>query len=227
MIYTSYEMIRDCQAGKAEGWTFFQENYAPVVTKILAHYDPEHAAAMLEIVLARVRETRLDGLDPAPERHFVAWLRQQALAGVDAAAADIPLDLQTLGGALESLTVVEKEAVWLETMRYSSEEAGRMLRMAPGTAEKVRERAAELIRGRVDRWRRTLLVENGFPLGREAAAGATPECVSVRGLLDMIDGRATWAARSAMERHVNGCWHCVDHFCRMHEACDLLRKSSR
>ena len=26
-----------------------------------------------------------------------------------------------------------------------------------------------------------------------------------------------------MERHVNACWHCVDHFCRMAEVIEMLR----
>ncbi len=219
MIYTSYEMIQDCQAGKAEGWAHFVTNYVPVVRLVLAHYN---SAVALEPALASLREQRFDGLKPSPERPFMAWLRQQILTDA-AAEREVPLDLATLREALEPLTVLEKEAAWLETMGYPSADAGRMLRMDPATVEKVRERASELIRGKVDRWRRTLLAENGFALGREAAAQETPDCVNVQALLDMIDGRATWSTRQGLERHIGGCWHCVDHFCRMHEVCDLLR----
>ena len=42
MIYTCYEMIRDCRAGRAEGWRYFISTYVPVIRKSLAHY---HAGA--------------------------------------------------------------------------------------------------------------------------------------------------------------------------------------
>ena len=219
MIYTSYEMIQDCQAGKPEGWAHFVTHYVPVVQLVLAHYD---AGRAIEPALAALHEQKFAGLQPSPERPFVAWLRQQVMAA-PAAESEIPLSLATLHEALEALTVVEKEAVWLESMGYSSADAGRMLRMDPATVEKIRARASELIRDRVGRWRRTLLAENGFALGREAEAQTTPDCVSVQALLDMIDGRATWTTRRVLELHTAGCWHCVDHFCRMHEVCDLLR----
>ena len=33
----------------------------------------------------------------------------------------------------------------------------------------------------------------------------------------------TWSGREDMERHVSGCWHCLDHFCRMAKVIELLR----
>lgn len=98
-----------------------------------------------------------------------------------------------------------------------------MLRMAPATVAKIRERASELLRGKADAWRRTLLRENGRRLGRMAAAARGPECLPVKAFLDVLDGRTTWGNREQMERHVIACWHCVDHFCRMAEVVELLR----
>jgi len=108
-------------------------------------------------------------------------------------------------------------------MLYTSAEAGAMLRMSPQTVEKIREKAGALIRGQSDSWRRTLLAENGVPLGRAASAAATAECFSAKIFLDVLDGRATWNGREQMERHVSRCWHCIDHFCRMVEVVELLR----
>ena len=223
MIYTSYEMIADCRLGKAPGWIYFIEHYVPVVRQILQHYFPERAEEIASGAVDGVRAGWFAEIEPAPERQFVALLRQKVLAGVAAQSVEVELELETLGEALGALTVVEKEAVWLETMHYAGADAGRMLRMDPQTVEKIRERAGELIRGRVDRWRRTLLEENGLALGRAAVAPSGAECVKVEALLDMIDGRATWTTRRQIERHVGECWHCVDHFCRLHEVCDLLR----
>ena len=102
--------------------------------------------------------------------------------------------------------MVEKQAAWLETMRYEPAVSGEMLRFAGATVEKVRGRAAELIRGKVDAWRRTLLAENGLALGREAAKGEGKDCLPVKAFLDILDGRTTWRNRELMEQQVNSCW---------------------
>ena len=44
MIYTCYEMVRDCRAGRAEGWRYFVASYVPVIRKLLAHYQAGGAA---------------------------------------------------------------------------------------------------------------------------------------------------------------------------------------
>jgi len=151
----------------------------------------------------------------------MAVLRQKVLAFVPDQPVD--LELETLAQAFAPLTLVEKKAVWLETMRYGAEESARMLRMDGKTVEKVRAKAADLLRGAQDRWSLTMLEENGRSLGRTVADQTTPDCATPKTLLDMIDGRSTWSKREQAERHITGCWHCVDHFCRMHEVCDLLR----
>jgi hypothetical protein len=110
-------------------------------------------------------------------------------------------------------------------MLYPAKAAGAMLRVSAETVEKVRDRTAELLRGKVDTWRRTLLAENGPALGREASAVITEDCLPAKAFLDVVDGRTTWRDREMMERHLQTCWHCVDHFCRMLEVVHLLRDS--
>src|SRR5262249_44654084 len=102
-------------------------------------------------------------------------------------------------------------------------ESGAMLRMAPATVGKIRERAAGLIRGTVDSWNQSILPDNGLSLGRAAAAGATKECLSPKAFLDVLDGRNTWRDREDLERHVTARWHCVAHFGGMAEVIDLVR----
>jgi hypothetical protein len=87
----------------------------------------------------------------------------------------------------------------------------------------VRERAAELIRGTVDAWRRTLLAENGAALGREALAARGKDCLPAKAFLDVIEGRSVWREREVMDQHLRSCWHCVDHFCRLVEVNEWLR----
>jgi hypothetical protein len=234
MVYTCYEMIRDCRANKPEGWSFFLAQYVPVIRGLLAHYFPERAGdpVLVERILAALRQPQaslFESLDPAPERAFVAGLRQRVLAAVEAdragAAPEVPIDLEVLGAALEPLTLTEKQVVWFEVMGYSGADAARMLRMSPQTADKIRSRAAELVRGSVDAWSLTLLADNGPSLGRGAAGLLTKDCLPAKAFLDIIDGRTNWRGREEMERHVKTCWHCLDHFCRLLEAVAMLRAS--
>jgi hypothetical protein len=228
MIYTCYEMVHDCRANLPEGWIYFISNYVPAIRKTLAHYAPERAGdlALLECILVTIRKPEsfiFHSSEPPEERWFVAQLRQLIVAELGAPAAEIPIDLETLSAALGPLTMTEKQAAWLETMHYTPAQTGPMLRVSPQTVEKVRDRAAELIRGKVDAWRRTLLAENGPALGREAAAETGEDCLPTKAFLDVVDGRTTWRGREMMERHLGTCWHCVDHFCRMLEVVHLLR----
>jgi hypothetical protein len=234
MIYTCYEMIRDCRNGRPEGWSYFLTNYIPVIRRLLTHYFPDRAAdqALIELVLLQLHQPEsslFQSLDPAPERAFVAELRQHVLSAVEAdrasAAPEVPIEIEALGAALEPLTLTEKLTVWFETMRYPDPDTGRMLRMSPQTAEKIRARAAELIRGSVDAWRSTLLADNGPLLGQAATALSTKDCLPAKAFFDVIDGRATWRGREEMERHAKGCWHCLDHYCRLLEVVDVLRAS--
>ncbi|PWU06413.1 MAG: hypothetical protein C5B51_12545 [Terriglobia bacterium] len=224
-------MIRDCRANRAEGWAYFISNYVPVTRTILTHYfQPDAAGRVMERILLALRQPESSlfaSVEPVPERPFVAELRQHVLALAErfepAAAPEITVDLETLATALEPLSVVEKQAAWLETMRYAPGQSGTLLRMAPVTVEKIRERAAELIRHKTDAWRRTLLWDNGLQLGRAAAASSGSQCLPAKIFLDVLDGRSTWRGREDMEHHVRGCWHCIDRFCRLVEVVELLR----
>lgn len=222
-------MVRDCRADLPQGWRYFVANYVPVIRRILSHYGrPEESseAAVERVVLSlRKPESGLfQSQEPSPERSFVAGLRQTILAGLPAPDPEIALDLATVTEALEPLTMTEKHAAWFETMHYDAASAGELMRVAPTTVQKIRDRAGDLLRGKLDQWNRTLLADNGLTLGREAAAAAGgKDCLPVKAFLDILDGRTTWGERDMMERHVNSCWHCIDHNARMQEVIGLLR----
>jgi hypothetical protein len=229
MVYTCYEMVRDCRAGLPQGWSYFVSQYLPVIRKLTAHYAGENAPPA-ERILAGLRRPDGQGLfaalEPLPERYFVAALRQKVLPELPAGPkvpAECEIGLDVLAAAFDGLTLVEKQAVWFETMRYGSAETAEMLRMSPHTVEKIRGRASDLLRAQLNSWSRDLLAKNGAALGRTAAGAGTPGCVSSKIFLDIVDGRMSWSGRSQMEQHASGCWHCIDHFCRLLEVAELLR----
>src|ERR1022692_1106368 len=123
MIYTCYEMVRDCRADRPEGWMHFIVHYVPAIRQALAHYAPERAqdAALLNQILLSVRQPEsflFQSAEPPEERWFVAQLRQLVVAELAAPPAEIPLDLETLTAALGPLTMTEKQAAWFETMFF-------------------------------------------------------------------------------------------------------------
>jgi hypothetical protein len=223
MIYTSYEMTRDCSANQPVGWRYFVRQYVPVIRRILAHYSPDTALEPVLKTLGTPQSTLFRALEPVPERPFVAELRQNILTVIDAPAPEMELRLEQLTAALDGFTVVERQVVWLEGMIYPPPETGEMLRMAAPTVEKIRDRAAEGVRGQVDGWNTRLLADNGRVLGQAAGATRSERCLPWKTFLDVIDGRMTWRGREEMEQHVLGCWNCIDHFCRLLEVVELLR----
>jgi hypothetical protein len=218
-------MVRDCRENRPEGWRHFLTNYVPVIRKLLAHYatDDEKLLERVLLAIGKPGSSMFAPLEPAPERWFVADLRQMVLAELPDPAPGMELELETVAEAFAPLTVVEKQASWIEGMGYSPDETGAMLRMAPATVAKMRERAAELLRAKSDTWSRSMLRENGLRLGRTAAAAGGKECLPPKAFLDVLDGRTTWQDRDQMERHVTACFHCIDHFCRMAEVIEVLR----
>jgi hypothetical protein len=217
MIYTAYEMIRDCRENRPEGWRYFVAHYVPILRRLSAHYAKDDPAAVERVVADR---TLFSTLEPAPERPFIAELRQRILSQLPAPS---DLGLEDVAAALAPLTLLEKQATWIETMGYSAAETGAMLRMSPATVEKIRAHAADLLRGTLSTWSSNILAANGVALGREAASGRTKDCPPYKVFLDVLDGRTTWQGRDEMERHVTACWQCIDHFCRLAETIELIR----
>ena len=81
MIYTCYEMIRDCRADKPEGWSYLISEYVPAVLKLLAHYAPGHSIERVLAAVCKPESSLFQSLEPSPERWFVAELRQKLQIG--------------------------------------------------------------------------------------------------------------------------------------------------
>src|SRR5215831_17141842 len=129
MVYTSYEMIRDCRADAPAGWSFFLSHYVPAIRRIVTHYGQGDAQTIL-LQLRDPKSSLFASLEPGPERWFVAELRQHVLATLPTPSAEIEIDLDTVADALAPLTLTEKLAAWLESMHHSPDRAAAMLRVS-------------------------------------------------------------------------------------------------
>ena len=215
-VYTSFDMIEDCRRNRPEGWTYFVRHYAAAALAFARRYRPERAGDPVALVAGLARADSPLFAAGLPERDFVAELRQRVLEG-EPAEWTLAFDFAEFARRLEPFTVIEKQAVWLETMRYDVAAAGAMLKMLPESVERVRSKAAELVGP---------LAGHACAFARATAAVRTEKCPPSAALLDYIDGRLTWTAREEVEGHVNSCWHSVDHLCRLREAAELLRSTA-
>src|SRR5262249_18552867 len=161
---------------------------------------------------------------PATERDFIVELRQIVLNSLDTPTAEIAIDLETLSEAVPEFTVIERQIVWLEAIGYDNPTTAKMMNVDAETVESGRNRAEEALRTKMDRWRRGMIRENGRALTQLAEAAATPECLPSSAFIDAIDGRITWMSKKDYEFHMMKCWRCVDHFCRIREADDVVRR---
>ena len=166
----------------------------------------------------------MDGIEPMVEREFMASLRPRMLAacGWKGGRAGT-LELETMAEALAPLTLLERQIVWFETMSYNLDDTARLTRVSVDTARKARERAGELLRGRLDSWTQTIIADNGGLLSDQAGATKPAEPVAFRHFLDIIDGRMTWQLRAEVEPKIESSWFEIDHFCRIREADAAVR----
>ena len=223
-VYTSYDMIRDCQAGRAEGWLYLVDAFVPAITTIAKHYGGGDAE--LRQILTRLREK--DGplmtMEPCHQREFLYQLRPLILecTGTDVKANKDTPDLEAILTALAPLSATERQAAWLESFRYDATEIAVIMRMAPDTVAKLRQRVAELLRGGLDTWSAGMLATHGAALGAELETMPTTEPMEFRHFLDVMDGRVTWQRRTGFERQLEGSWPEVHKACRIREADQAL-----
>ncbi|MCC6539789.1 MAG: hypothetical protein IT162_19735 [Bryobacterales bacterium] len=213
-VYTAYEMIADCQAGKPAGWVYFVRQFVPPLRWLLARYGQGEDA-----LRARIKALQapggMAGFKPTGQREWLGELRPEPVV---APGAEPPFDLAALSEALAETPALERQNLWFDTMGYDVELTAKLLRQTAETARGARERGMEALRGKLDSWSLTMLRDHGPVLGAVARAAKPAEVIPFRVYLDVIDGRATWQTRAEVDRAMLQHWYEVDQFCRVREA---------
>jgi len=223
-IYTTFEMITDCRAGKPEGWIFFVTHLIQPCRTILKHYGGDEDALRRFLVDKR---SVITASEPATSRHLMTRWRGALLesAGYPQRPVRHDLDLEILQEALVELMPLERQMVWLETMEYGIEESATLMHVAPDAVMRAREKAGEMLRSKMDHWWKSILFDCGPSLGAAARAAIPAEPVAFNTFIEVIDGRLTWQGRFEVDRSLSGSWHEVDHFCRVREADEVVGRA--
>lgn len=213
-VYTSYEMIADCQSGKPAGWVYFVRQFVPPLRWLLGRYGMGEDA-----LRARLKELQAPGgmarFKPTGQRELLGELRPEPPVP---AGTEPPFDLATLSEAIAETPALERQNLWFDTMGYDIELTAKLLRQTVETAQGARARGLEALRGKLDSWSLTILRDHGPVLGATARAAKPAETIPFRVYLDVIDGRATWQTRAEADRAMFQHWYEVDQFCRVREA---------
>jgi hypothetical protein len=208
-VYTCFDMLRDCRSGQREGWQHLVRQYVPYWRALLVHYAP-HLAMDPETdfrILGRLQQPGCHVFDaggPVPEGQFLLDLRAFVLGVVLPPEPERRMPLAA--DRLAALSLVERQAVWLETLKFDDRLTGRILDIDPALVLALRKRARAALGGAVP--------------SLFAVPPAGPACLSPRPLGDLLEGRAS----PSVEEHLMRCWCCLDLLCRLREARYLMAR---
>ncbi|MGH9668663.1 MAG: hypothetical protein ACRD3A_00940, partial [Terriglobales bacterium] len=154
-IRTVFVMAEDCVRGEPRGWEEFVRGHGWVAAQLLARYFPtltpeadQHLAAVFQ--RARAGDAAwFRGLTFTNEREFAMAFRELVFAyGREAARLPLPgAPLEKLQAAVDKLTLMERETLWLRMKGYDARQIAAMLSNAAATAEAAANAANDSLGG--------------------------------------------------------------------------------
>jgi hypothetical protein len=221
---TFHHILHGCEEGNPEAWRTFLAEYTPVALQFLAIYSPWSPDARLDCWRDVLRGlsangcATIKGFSHQSEREFLVGLRS-FLQGWMAAKIDSSQDTGDppaptaagLSALLDGLPLLHRELVFLTLAGYSQRTIERILRITPAVAheglERLRINYAQVLERTEDR---CLWPSAWVNLCRAAQADAQKECTSLRQLIRILDGQATWYDKTPAEEHRMRCIHCLE-----------------
>jgi hypothetical protein len=224
-VYTCYDMIADCRAGKDAGWEYLITNFVPAVRRLLRHYAPERDTdEEIKTYLTALRDdsdSPIRVLNASTGREFLFGLRDHLVRWASAQAdVEDTVDIERFAAALAELTVVERQIAWYAVLGYDADAAGAIMRVSPSTSLLVIERAAALL---ADETPGISLQGQSAALQAAARSLELEKEVALSEYLHFIDGQLGWSSRKDVEMALERSWREVDRSCRIREADDATR----
>lgn len=221
---TFHKILPGCEEGNAEAWKAFLADYTPMAVHFFGVYTPWSSDAALDSWRDALRAlsanecAALKGFSHQSEREFLVDLRaflQDWAAGKldssqDAVAPPAPT-VETLGAVLTDLPLLHQEIAFLTLAGYSQSTLEKLLRTTPAVADeglgRLRASYAAVLERSVDR---CLWPSAWLGICKSARANGQKDCTTLRQLIRILDGQASWYDKSPAEEHRSKCLHCLE-----------------
>jgi hypothetical protein len=231
-LMTFHKILPGCEEGGRESWRAFLENYTPIVFQIFGVYSPwdtetrwERWREALPALTANQCEV-LRGLSHQSEREFLVDLRAFLLDWMGSRldpihdAQDPPAPTgEALLELLKGLPVLHQEIAFLALAGYSQAILEKVLRITPSVAGEGLNRLRARYPLVVDRnQNRCFWPSAWLGITHSARASGEKNCASLRMLIRIFDGQASWYDKDPVESHRASCLHCLELWTALQEA---------
>jgi hypothetical protein len=218
-------MAEDCARGERLGWEEFVRDYCGFTRSMLWHYFPALTPEIEDHVVAAFQRARANnnaffhGLRFANEREFACAYRD-FIFGYGREVARLPtpqISLEQARGVMKDMPVVEQQVLWLYVRGFREEQVAPILMHAEATARAVKQKADERIRTIVPNASSDALVISARALMEAAEKSKTDSCLPLKTFNNIINGQISWRERDVAEKHIAGCFYCLDRFTTFQE----------
>lgn len=227
-----HNLLPACEEGNVEAWRVFLADYSPFVEQLFRIYLPlsreEQDSFWRDSLIAMGANNfePLRGLAHQAEREFLvdlrAWVLDRAPGKLqrseDATVPPSPT-CETLTQFLKGLPLLHQEVVFLTLAGYSAASLAKLLRISPTIAGPGLERLKAEYAPVLDRPEdRCLWPAAWIELTHSVRAAKGEDCATLRQLVRILDGQATWYDKSPIEGHRSSCLHCLEKSTSLQEA---------
>ena len=224
-VRTIFAAAEDCARGERVGWEDFVRDYAPMTRAMLSHYFPALAPEIddhVAVVFQRARANNnayFRDLKFANERELAfAWRDFLFAYGREVARLPAPeISLEQVRNVMKDLPMVEQQVLWLFIRGFSEDQISPILMYADATARSVKQKADERLRSIVPDASPDALVISARALMEASEKIKSDACLPLKTFNNIVNGQISWRERDVAEKHIAGCFYCLDRFTTFQE----------
>jgi hypothetical protein len=223
-LMTFHKILPGCEEGNPAAWRAFLADYTPMALQFIGVYSPWAPEASLDCwrdalhALSANECATLKSFSHQSEREFLVglraflqdWTATRLESMQDCSAPPAPT-AQTLGALLSGLPVLHQEIAFLTLAGYSQRTLEMILRISPTVADeglgRLRSSYASVLEQSEDR---CLWPSAWIGICGAARASGQKDCTSLRQLIRILDGQASWYDKTPAEEHRSKCLHCLE-----------------
>jgi len=219
-----HNILPGCEEGNPEAWRAFLKDYTSTALAIMGVYSDWPQDARLNFwrealqALSADDCAKLKSFSHQSEREFLVGLRAflqdaaaEKLEGARNVVSPAAPSRETLGALLNGLPLLHQEIAFLCLAGYSQATIEKILRITPAVAEAGLARLRADYQSVLERQEDQCLWPAAWVgICRHARGDEQKDCTTLRQLIRILDGQASWYEKSPAETHRTQCLHCME-----------------